>query len=37
MEAGGADFSTHSWPGGHEGSFWPDYQRFYVNSLKHCH
>jgi S-formylglutathione hydrolase FrmB len=41
MEAGNADFTTHSWPGGHEGSYWdahwPDYQRFYVNSLKHCH
>ena len=40
MEAGDADFTTHSWPGGHEGSYWdahwPQYQRFYVNSLKHC-
>jgi len=22
MEAGDADFTTHSWPGGHEGSYW---------------
>ena len=37
MEAGDADFTTHSWPGGHEGSYWdahwPAYQRFYVNAL----
>jgi S-formylglutathione hydrolase FrmB len=41
MEAGDADFTTHSWPGGHEGSYWnahwPTYLRFYANSLKHCH
>lgn len=40
MEAGEADFTHHSWPGGHEGSYWdahwPQYQRFYVNSLKNC-
>ena len=40
MEAGNADFVTHSWPGGHEGSYWdahwPAYQRFYVNALSHC-
>jgi S-formylglutathione hydrolase FrmB len=40
MEAGDADFVTHSWPGGHEGSYWdahwPAYQRFYVNALNHC-
>jgi S-formylglutathione hydrolase FrmB len=40
MEAGDADFTTHSWPGGHEGSYWdahwPDYQRFYANSFRHC-
>jgi S-formylglutathione hydrolase FrmB len=40
MEAGDADFTTHSWPGGHEGSYWdahwPTYQRFYVNALNHC-
>ena len=41
MEAGSADFTTHSWPGGHEGSYWnahwPTYLRFYANSLRHCH
>jgi S-formylglutathione hydrolase FrmB len=40
MEAGDADFTTHSWPGGHEGSYWdahwPDYQRFYANAFRHC-
>ncbi len=40
LEAGGADVSAHTWPGGHEGSYrtthWPAYQRFYVNSLAHC-
>ena len=40
MEAGSADFTAHSWPGAHEGGYWndhwPDYQRFYVNSLAHC-
>ncbi len=40
MEAGDADFTTHSWPGGHEGSYWnahwPAYLRFYANSLRHC-
>ncbi len=40
MEAGDADFTTHSWPGGHEGGYWdahwPAYQRFYVNALNHC-
>ncbi len=40
MEAGNADFTAHSWPGGHEGSYWnphwPAYQRFYVNALSHC-
>jgi S-formylglutathione hydrolase FrmB len=40
MEGGDADFTTHSWPGGHEGSYWdahwPTYQRFYVNALNHC-
>jgi len=41
LEAGDADLSAHSWPGAHEGSYWdshwPVYQRFYVNSLRHCH
>ncbi len=40
MEAGPAAFTAHSWPGGHEGSYWdahwPTYQRFYVNALKRC-
>jgi S-formylglutathione hydrolase FrmB len=41
MESGGTDFVTHSWPGAHDGSYWgahwPDYQRFYVHALSHCH
>jgi len=40
LEAGGTQVSAHSWPGGHEGSYWsehwPAYQRFYANSLAHC-
>ncbi|HEX3239766.1 MAG TPA: alpha/beta hydrolase-fold protein [Solirubrobacterales bacterium] len=40
LEAGDADLSAHSWPGGHEGSYWnahlPTYLRFYANSLAHC-
>ncbi len=40
MEASEADFTHHSWPGGHEGSYWdahwPQYQRFYVGALKDC-
>ncbi len=40
MKAGDADFVTHSWPGGHESSYWAahwaDYQRFYANALNHC-
>jgi len=40
MEASEGSFTHHSWPGGHEGSYWaahwPQYQRFYVNALKHC-
>jgi enterochelin esterase-like enzyme len=40
IEAGNGDFTTHSWPGGHEGSYWnehwPTYLRFYANSLAHC-
>jgi S-formylglutathione hydrolase FrmB len=40
LEAGDARLSAHSWPGGHEGSYWdahwPAYQRFYVNALNHC-
>ncbi len=40
MEAGAADFTHHSWPGGHEGSYWaahwPAYQRFYLKALQGC-
>ncbi len=40
VEAGEADFTHHSWPGGHEGSYWaahwPQYLRFYTNALAHC-
>jgi S-formylglutathione hydrolase FrmB len=40
LEAGNADLSAHTWPGGHEGSYWnrhfPAYLRFYANSLAHC-
>ncbi len=40
MQSGSADFTAHSWPGGHEESYWaahwPQYQRFYVNALAHC-
>ena len=40
MEAGEGDFTHHSWPGGHEGSYWaahwPVYQRFYVKALRGC-
>jgi S-formylglutathione hydrolase FrmB len=40
LRADGADLSAHSWPGGHEGSYWsrhwPAYLRFYANSLAHC-
>ncbi len=40
MEASEGSFTHHSWPGGHEGSYWaahwPQYQRFYVNALRHC-
>jgi S-formylglutathione hydrolase FrmB len=40
LEAGDAELSAHSWPGGHEGDYWdehwPAYQRFYVNALARC-
>ena len=40
MEQGDADFTTHSWPGGHDNGYWdahwPRYLRFYANSLAHC-
>jgi poly(3-hydroxybutyrate) depolymerase len=41
LEEGEADLSAHSWPGGHEGSYWgahwPDYQRWYLKQLARCH
>jgi poly(3-hydroxybutyrate) depolymerase len=41
MSEGDAHFSHHTWPGGHEGSYWDahwaDYQRWYVKQLAHCH
>jgi S-formylglutathione hydrolase FrmB len=40
LEAGDAELSARSWPGGHEGDYWdehwPAYQRFYVNALARC-
>lgn len=40
LRAGDTDLTAHTWPGGHEGSYWdshwPTYQRFYANSLAHC-
>jgi endo-alpha-1,4-polygalactosaminidase (GH114 family) len=40
MEEGDADFTTHSWPGGHDNGYWDAhwarYLRFYANSLAHC-
>jgi S-formylglutathione hydrolase FrmB len=40
LRTGDADLTAHSWPGGHDGSYWdshwPAYQRFYLNSLRHC-
>jgi S-formylglutathione hydrolase FrmB len=40
LQADGADLSAHSWPGGHEGSYWnrhwAAYLRFYASSLAHC-
>lgn len=40
LESGGTNVNAHSWPGGHEGSYWtehwPAYQRFYASSLAHC-
>jgi len=41
LHGGEARLNAHSWPGGHEGSYWtrhwPRYLRFYANSLAHCH
>jgi poly(3-hydroxybutyrate) depolymerase len=40
MEGSGSSFTHHTWPGGHEGSYWaahwPDYQRWYVKQLASC-
>jgi S-formylglutathione hydrolase FrmB len=40
LEAGDANLTTHSWPGGHEASYWdahwPAYLRFYANALGRC-
>ncbi|HYC80593.1 MAG TPA: alpha/beta hydrolase-fold protein [Solirubrobacterales bacterium] len=40
LERGDADFTTHSWPGGHDNGYWnahwAQYLRFYANSLAHC-
>jgi predicted esterase len=41
LSEGDADLTSHSWPGGHDGSYWgahwPDYQRWYVKQLARCH
>jgi S-formylglutathione hydrolase FrmB len=38
--SGDPAFVTHTWPGGHEASYWaehwPDYQRFYARALAAC-
>jgi S-formylglutathione hydrolase FrmB len=40
LEAGGADLSVHTGPGGHETSYWdrhwPAYLRFYAGALANC-
>jgi len=40
LQAGGADLSVHSWPGGHDNAYWnahwPRYLRFYANALASC-
>ena len=40
LKAGGADLSAHSWPGGHNQSYWDRhwgaYLRFYASALAHC-
>jgi poly(3-hydroxybutyrate) depolymerase len=40
LSEGDTHLSAHSWPGGHEGSYWgahwPDYQRWYVKQLASC-
>ncbi len=40
LQAGGANLTAHTWPGGHEGSYWDRhwnaYLRFYANALASC-
>jgi poly(3-hydroxybutyrate) depolymerase len=40
LSEGDVDLTSHSWPGGHDGSYWgahwPDYQRWYVKQLARC-
>jgi predicted esterase len=40
MEASEGSFTSHSWPGGHDGAYWaahwPDYQRWFVKQLASC-
>lgn len=41
LGTGSADLTTHTWPGGHETSYWdrhwPAYLRFYADALASCH
>lgn len=41
LGAGSAELTAHSWPGGHETSYWdshwPAYLRFYADALSACH
>jgi len=40
LESGGADLTAHTWPGGHERSYWDPhwgaYLHFYSHALKQC-
>jgi predicted esterase len=40
MEGSEGSFTSHSWPGGHDGAYWaahwPDYQRWFVKQLASC-
>ncbi|MDX6653400.1 MAG: hypothetical protein QOH18_92 [Solirubrobacterales bacterium] len=40
MDQGETAFTSHSWPGGHDGAYWaahwPDYQRWFVKQLASC-
>jgi S-formylglutathione hydrolase FrmB len=40
LEASGANLTAHTWPGGHERSYWDRhwsaYLSFYANALRHC-